>query len=122
MSLEINSVFDKVAVYLVFGLPQSKDGNKGILVIVDFVSKYPYAKPIKSKTMNEIAMLFYEYITMFGPPREIMSDQGKEFVNSLLREINQISGTKHSTTSSYFARSNGQAEIMNKNIMNVLRK
>ena len=49
-----------------------------------------------------------EYITMFGTPKIIVSDMGKEFNNILVgRIVNQI-GMEHQVTSDYSQRMNGE--------------
>ena len=55
IAIPVNGLFDKVGMDLVFGLPESKDGFKGILVFKEFLSKYPHVVPIKSKSMTEMA-------------------------------------------------------------------
>ena len=40
-----------------------------------------------------------EYITVFGPPKEIISDQGTEFVNKLIDDLTKnLQISIHSTT------------------------
>ena len=46
---------DKVAVDLVFGLPETEEGYIGLIVFTDFFTKFPWARPIKSKTAIEMA-------------------------------------------------------------------
>lgn len=45
------------------------------------LSKYPYAVATKTKSAIEIAKHFFNYISLFGAPKELVSDQGKEFLN-----------------------------------------
>jgi hypothetical protein len=45
---------------LLFGLPMTKDSFKGILVIAEYLSKFPYAVPIKSKEAIEIARHLFD--------------------------------------------------------------
>ena len=78
-AIEITGIFDRIGIDLVFGLPVDEEGNKGMLVITEYLSKYPYVTPIKSKTAEEISMKLWHYISEFGPPKIILSDQGTEF-------------------------------------------
>ncbi|MFM7683964.1 MAG: RNase H-like domain-containing protein [Bacteroidota bacterium] len=122
LSLEVEGIFDRIGMDLIFGLPKTTEGFCGILVIIEYLTKYPYAVPIKSKESKEIARNLFQYISMFGPPKEILSDQGKEFVNSIVAELTKISGIQHSITSAYNPRCNGQTERFNATLMECLRK
>ena len=48
-AVEVTGLFDHRGIDLKFGLPESPDGYIGLLVITEYLSKYPYAVPIKSK-------------------------------------------------------------------------
>ena len=70
------------------------------------------------------------------PPREIIenhqnapgsiakhahSDNAKEFIGSVVRELNQLLGIKHVTGTSYHPQSQGYIEGRHKTVNNVLR-
>ncbi len=107
---------------LVFGLPETSEGYVGLCVITEALSKYPYAVPIKSKSAMEIARQFFKYITIFEPRKEIITDQGKEFCNSIMDELIKLVGVKHRVTSSYHPRTNGLTEKFNQTLINALKK
>ena len=86
-AIKVNNIFDRVGIDLVFGFPESTDGYVGVCVITEYLTGRPYVKPIKSKTAEEIASIFWEYCCLFGPPKSILSDQGNEFCNSVLEKI-----------------------------------
>lgn len=122
MALPVKSVFDRVTMDLVFGFPVTKEGFKGMIVIVIYTTKYPWAVPIKSKTADEIAWHFLNFISMFGAPKQILSDQGKEFVNSVIERITSGFGIEHRITSAYKPDTNGITECLNKTLTGALRK
>ncbi len=62
-ALTILGLFDRVGIDLVFGLPLTLEGYKGILLIADYLSKYHFAFFIKSKQAIEIATRFFEFIS-----------------------------------------------------------
>ena len=49
---------------LVFGLPETIENYTGVMVITDSFTKYPWAKPIKSKSAVEIASVL-RFIKIF---------------------------------------------------------
>jgi hypothetical protein len=121
-SLKVLGIFDLIGIDLVFGLPETSDGYIGVIVITEYLTKFPYVKPIKSKRAEEIAAILWEYISIFGPPKGILSDQGNEFNNQLMSMITKNIGVEHRVTSAYNPRTNGQTERFNQTLVTALRK
>ena len=46
-SPKILGIFENLGVDLTFGLPRTSEGYIGLIVITDYLSKYPYAVAIK---------------------------------------------------------------------------
>ena len=121
-NLPITGIFDRVGIDCVFGFPETIEGYKGILVITEYLTKYPYAVPIKSKTAHEIATHLLQYISLFGPPKTILSDQGTEFVNQVVDELLKTSGVEHKVTSAYHPQTNGLTERFNQTLVQSIKK
>ena len=121
-AIAVDGIFDEVGIDLVFGLPKTKDNYCGLFVLVQKCTKYPFAVPIKSKEMVEIVKCFITYISIFGPPKSILTDQGKEFNNSLMAELLVTTGIEHKVTSAYNPRTNGMTERLNQTLIEALRK
>jgi hypothetical protein len=121
-AIPITGIFDLIGIDLVFGLPETNEGYHGIMVVTEYLSKYPYAVPIKSKSAEEISSQLFKYISMFGPPKCMLSDQGNEFNNKLVKSLLETAGTEHKVTSAYNPRTNGQTERFNQTLINSLRK
>ena len=122
LALEVDSIYDRIGLDLVLGLPQTAEGYIGILVITEYLSKYPYAVPIRSKTAEEIARHLLTFISMFGPPKIILTDQGREFCNSVVENLISNIGVEHKVTSAYNPRTDGQTERFNQTLIEALRK
>jgi hypothetical protein len=95
-------LFDRVGIDLVFGLPLTLEGFKGILLITDYLSKYPFVFCIKFKQAIEIATRFLEFISYFGQPNVPLSDFGTEFLYKLVHNV-----------SAYHPQTNGLTEKFN---------
>ena len=119
-SLEIPGLGHRVAMDLTLGLPVTSRGHLGVLVIVEYLSKFPVVFAIKSKTAEEISRLLFAYIAMFGPPREILSDQGPEFVNSVVATMCSNLGIERRVTSPYHPRTDGLVERTNRTLISAL--
>ncbi|CAF0811670.1 unnamed protein product [Brachionus calyciflorus] len=81
MSLPINDVMDRVQIYYVFGLPLTQDGYKGIAVFIEPLTKFLFLMAIKSKTGERSARCYFKFVSIFGPSKQLLSHQGKEFMN-----------------------------------------
>ena len=90
MALAKVGLHDRVQLDLVFGLPCTPSGYVGVIVITNSTTKYPWVMPIRSKTKQEIKRKFWHYITIFGPPKQIITDQGKEFVNVEFSDLSDV--------------------------------
>ena len=54
-----------------------------------------------------MAAFLYSMILRHGCPQEIVTDQGREFCNQLVDELEKHTGFKHKITSAYHPQSNG---------------
>ena len=122
IALPVTGIFDRIGIDLTFGLPETYDGYKGLMTITDYLSKYAFAYPIKSKTASEVAEKLLDYISLFGPPKVILTDQGNEFNNAMIDKLTTAFGVDHRITSAYHPRTNGQTERFNYVLIESLRK
>ncbi|CAF3196073.1 unnamed protein product [Rotaria socialis] len=58
-----------------------------ILNCIDHFSKFSWAFPLKTKSADEVATRLRELFFVFGPPRLLHSDNGREFVSSVITEL-----------------------------------
>ena len=58
-----------------------------ILNCIDYFSKYSWAYPLRNKSANDVALKLRELFFTFGPPKILHSDNGKEFVASVIIEL-----------------------------------
>ena len=121
-AIEVEGIFDQIGIDLVFGLPETKDGYIGVFCIMQKITKYPFVYPIKTKSMPEMVVCLLHYISVFGPPKQILSDQGNEFCNKLVAKLLNATGVEHKVTSAYNPRTNGMTERFNQTLIESLRK
>ena len=74
--LDIDGIHDWVHIDLKFELNETNEGFVGVLVMIESLSDYTWCKPIK--TSSKIAGNLMEYISLFGQPKEILSDLGRK--------------------------------------------
>ena len=102
--------FDHIAIDLAGPFPTSAAGFNYVLVHVDVLTRFIILRPLHSKLASEVAKTLYLIWTDFGFPRIIQSDNGTEFVNSIVRDLTTNLAIDHRLTSPYNPRSEGLGE------------
>ena len=119
--LSVTQIFDRIGIDLVFGLPLTSEGFHGCFIITEYLTKYVWAFPIKSKEAIPIAKHLFHFISEYGPPKEILSDQGTEFCNNIIDTMIGLFGINHIITSPYHPNTNGLTERYNQQFIHDLR-
>ena len=84
------------------------------LVIVDLATRYCAATVLTNKLASSvISGLFTSWISTFGGPEKILTDNGREFNNVELRELGEAFNIKIMTTAAESPWSNGACERLN---------
>ena len=60
-------------------LPRSRSGNKYVLVVCDYATRYPEAIPLKNTNAEAVAEELLALFARVGIPNEILTDQGSNF-------------------------------------------
>lgn len=119
----IDTQFERVAVDMIGPLkPMSNKGNRYILTLVDFATRYPDAIALPSIDSATVAEALIEMFSRIGFPREILCDQGSCFTSDLMREINDLLAIKHLSSTPYHPMCNGLVERFNGTLKQMLRK
>ena len=117
------SLFGSISLDLIVGLPTTRRGHKILLVIIDHASRFMKAIPLRNKKESTIVEALWEHwISQFGFPNRIVSDQGSEFVNKTMKALLARNGIEHDLMAAYYHRSNGMIERANRSIQALLRK
>lgn len=77
--------------------PASRDGNVFVIAVVEYVSIYALAKPVKRRDAFTMARFLNEVIVMkYGLFRELLSDRASEFTGSTLKHLSTLLQVKPS--------------------------
>ena len=99
------------------------DRKQYILIAADYVSKWVEAIPTKTNTHREVLRFVTKNIfTPYGCPRTIISDGGSHFNNVHFRALLKKYGVHHRVTTPYHPQENGQVEVSNREVKNILKK
>ncbi len=114
--------FDRIAMDIVGPLPRSRAGNRYILVVCDYATRYPEAIPMKSIDAEKVAEQLVALFARVGIPREILTDQGSNFTSRLLTEMYRMLHVHPIRTTPYHPQTDGLVERFNKTLKSLLRK
>ena len=79
--------FEKMATDIVGPFPRSRHGFKYLLTTICLASKYPDVVPIRDISAATVAEGLVEIFSRTGIPRVLLSDQGTQFVSSLVKAL-----------------------------------
>ena len=103
-------------------LRTSENGHKLIMVMTDAFSKYTEMVAIMDKSAETVAKAFLErWICRFSAPTMIVTDQGKEFCNKILRRICELWEIDPVRTTPFQPQTNAAAESYNRTIIKYMR-
>jgi hypothetical protein len=120
--IEAKIPMDHVAIDLCGRLPQTKNNNNYLLVMIDICSRFVVLRPIADKTATSVAEALVGIFCEFGIPRIVQSDNGKEFVNQVMTRFKEKAGFEHRLITPYYPQSNGAAERTVGSSINLLKK
>ena len=105
-----------------FGPLTDLSGNKNtyVLTVTDAFSKFVRLYKIDAKDAITVAQALYKDFSIWSPPRQIITDGGKEYRNAVQKHLMQLFGTRHSFTSIYHPQTDGMSEVFNKTLRHFL--
>jgi transposase InsO family protein len=109
-----NGPFQMIGIDYSGPFPTTTQGNKYVLAITDYFTKWVIAIPVEKQNAQTTAEVLYEhYICIYGVPRQILSDQGTPFNNQLMEAFTKILGCHHIKSTPYHPQTNGAIERFN---------
>ena len=121
-SMRAVAPLDIVALDVLGELPETDNGNKYILVVSDYFTKWVEAYPMPNQTAQTTADIFVrEFVTRLGCPRQLHSDQGRNFESTLCQEMCKILDIRKTRTTPYHSRGDGLVERFNRTLQAMLK-
>ncbi|UYV80275.1 hypothetical protein LAZ67_18002262, partial [Cordylochernes scorpioides] len=85
------------------------------------ITKFAITKALPTSESVEVAKFFIkDVILKHGAPREVITDRGRNFTSSMIRDLNKHCRITHRTTTAYHPQTNGLTERLNKTIADML--
>lgn len=113
--------FEHLIIDCVGPLPCSKSGCKYLLTVMCQSTRYPAAYPLRSITARSVVKALTQFISVFGIPKVIQSDQGSNFSSHLFAQVLRQLNVHHNRASAYHAQSQGALERFHQTLKSLLR-
>ncbi|GFU89327.1 retrovirus-related Pol polyprotein from transposon 412 [Trichonephila clavipes] len=117
----VGAPFERIAFDILGPLPRTASGNKYLLVVMDYFTKWPEVYPIPDQEAPTVAeAVVQHWISRYGVPLQLHSDQGRNFVSAVLKGVCELLGIDKTKTTPLHPQSDGMVERFNRTILNNL--
>jgi len=91
--------------------------------VIDVFTKWAEAIPLRNKEATTVIRAIFDVVfSSFGLPLQLLSDNGREFDNMMLRELCRLLGVDKIRTTVYKASTNGAIERLHRTMNAMLGK
>ena len=119
----IDEPFHRVAVDIVGPIvPMTSRGNRYILTLMDYATRYPDAVPLKNIDTVSVAEALFSIFSRVGFSREMLTDRGTQFMSDVMKKVSRLMSIRHLTTTPYHPACNGLVEKFNGTMKQMLKK
>ena len=103
--------------------PKAVGNKKYLLVCTDYFTKWVEAEPLANiRDVDVKRFIWKNIVTRFGMPYAFISDNGLQFDSKAFKKYYSDMGIKNRYSTPAYPHGNGQAETVNKVIVNGLKK
>ncbi|XP_058763854.1 uncharacterized protein LOC131637289 [Vicia villosa] len=103
--------------------PKASNGHRFILVAIDYFTKWVEAASYANVTRQVVTRFIkHNIICRYGVPSRIITDNGSNLNNKMMKELCDEFKIEHHNSSPYRPKMNGAVEAANKNIKKIVQK
>ena len=114
--------FETMAFDIVGPMPKGKGGYRFLLTAICMASRWPEAIPMRSITAKAVALGMIEMFSRTGIPLQLVTDQGAQFVGSVMSQLRASLSIEKIKTTPYHSEGNGVVERMHGTLGAMLTK
>nr|GEW47046.1 reverse transcriptase domain-containing protein [Tanacetum cinerariifolium] len=120
-AFQVCEIFDVWGIDFMGPFPNSR-GNKYILVVVDYLSKWVEAKALPTNDARVVVKFLKSLFSRFRTPKAIISDRGTHFCNDQFAKVMSKYGVTHRLSTAYHPQTSGQVEVTNRDLKRILER
>uniref|UniRef100_A0A3B4TE40 Gypsy retrotransposon integrase-like protein 1 n=1 Tax=Seriola dumerili TaxID=41447 RepID=A0A3B4TE40_SERDU len=117
----VSQPFEHLIIDCVGPLPRSRSGAVYLLTVMCQSTRFPAAYPLRTITARSVVRAVSQFISIFGIPKVIQSDQGSNFTSKLFAQALRQLHIRHNKASAYHAQSQGALERFHQSLKSLLR-
>ena len=118
---QVGEPLERIAMDLLGPLPLTRRGNRHVLVIGDYFTKWMEAIALPDQDTETVAKaVVEEFICRYGTPRQLHTDRGTCFESNLFRSICKLLNIEKTKTTARHPRSDGMVERFNRTLASML--
>ena len=115
-------IFDLVQMDFTGPLKTSTNGNRYVIAVTDYLSKYVISKAVPDDSAQTAAEFLVDISLEFGPPHQLQTDRGSHFTSTVFEQIAKKLGCVHTVSTPYHPQSQGVIERFNATFKQQLAK
>ena len=121
-AMPVGAPMDRLGTDFLGPLPLTPRGNRYILVVTDYFTKWVEIFALPDQTAITTAeVILNEVIARYGCPFEIHSDQGRNYESTIFTELCRMLEIRKTRTSPGNPQCNGQTERFNKTLIRMIK-
>ena len=97
-------------------------GEFSCLVLIDVFTGFIVLRAMQDRTALTVARHLFEIFCTIGFPRVLQSDNGPEFANAVLADMNRLIGVPHRFIAQYNPRADGKVERAVQSVKQIIMK
>ena len=113
--------FYMVGVDLIGPLKLTRQGNKYILTVIDYYTKYAEAIALPNQEAETVVRALEQVFARHGMPSVLLTGQGRNFESHLFQSMCQLFGIEKRRTTAYHPQTDGLCERFNGILKSLLR-
>ena len=119
----VSAPMERIAIDILGPLPETDQGNRFIVIIGDYFTKWIEAYATRDHKATTIAKVLVEqFILRYGLPGTIHTDQGRDFESHLIKELCSLLDINKTRTTPWHPQSDGLIERFNRTLETMLKQ
>lgn len=122
LNLPIGQPFEILAMDIWGPLDKTRNGYEHVLVFIDHHTRWVELCPLRAPTAEAVAAaLFKNWITRWGVPRTLLTDNGPQFTSRIMKSLCEQFGIRKAFASPYNPRGNSIVESYMRSLKSTIK-